>query len=233
MRLASINLRRCLGKPAKVLQARFWLAAHKPDFVLAQDPGGAKADLRTVFPGWKLLDATEFVATWQLESIISSKPIYLEPRIALFNYLELVFANAYLCPNKSAKRALSLELLCVKLQKINKKAIVTGDFNLAPEAHDGLFGQDISQWTSTKERSAFQNVLSSCALKDALSPANCGRQEFSLERTINGKLSRFRCDIALIPISLKNYSAQYDHSVRVGKTAFTDHSAIILDWNST
>jgi endonuclease/exonuclease/phosphatase family metal-dependent hydrolase len=136
MRLASINLRSCLGKPAKLLQARSWLAAHKPDFALVQDPGGARVDLRTVFPGWKLLDATELVATWQRGSIISSKPIYLESRIQLLNYRELVFANAYLCPNSSAKRALSLELLRIKLQEINKKAIVTGDFNFAPEAHD-------------------------------------------------------------------------------------------------
>jgi len=53
--------------------------------------------------------------------------------------------------------------------------------------------------------------------------------EFTIKRMTCGKLSQFRCDLALASRQLAAHlSIQVAHGVRSGASAFTDHSALVV-----
>jgi hypothetical protein len=73
-------------------------------------------------------------------------------------------------------------------------------------------------------------LLTSARLIDATCPGDRVKPQFTFERITKGQPSKFRCDLALVSERLgASVVASYDHSVRTGDRAFTDHSAVIVD----
>lgn len=106
--------------------------------------------------------------------------------------------------------------------------LICGDFNLAPRPQDGLYDGEVSEFTADTERKALQHLLQSAWLVDTTGAD--GEAKFTFERLFTGKLSRFRCDLALLSDHLAaGVPVAARHEVRTGPEAFTDHSAILLD----
>ncbi|MFJ8164156.1 methyltransferase domain-containing protein [Streptomyces sp. NPDC096136] len=83
-------------------------------------------------------------------------------------------------------------------------------------------------FTADIERKAFLHLLQTAWLVDTT--GGDGEAEFTFERMFTGKLSRFRCDLALLSGHLAvGVPVAARHEVRTGPEAFTDHSAILLD----
>ncbi|KOV22523.1 hypothetical protein ADK90_10820 [Streptomyces sp. XY413] len=91
-----------------------------------------------------------------------------------------------------------------------------------------MYDGEVSGFTADTERKALQHLLQTAWLVDTTG-AN-GEAEFTFERLFTGKLSRFRCDLALLSDHLAaGVPVAARHEVRTGPAAFTDHSAILLD----
>jgi exonuclease III len=139
--------------------------------------------------------------------------------------------NVYLSAYSWKDRRDVLLKIAGELRKRNEPLIVAGDFNLAPSSDDGCFGEAPSKFTRQEEREALVDLLKSALLYDSTRCQNGTRAQFTFERLRKGIASRFRCDLALISDSIRSSIAvAYDHSVRKGPCAFTDHSALIIDF---
>jgi 2-polyprenyl-3-methyl-5-hydroxy-6-metoxy-1,4-benzoquinol methylase len=138
--------------------------------------------------------------------------------------------NVYLSPYSARDRRELLKQIERDLQTGAGPTIVVGDFNIAPRPEDGMFGTAPSTFTSTGERLALASLLMSGVLFDATCPPDGVPADFTFERLARGKPSNFRCDLALVSESLREYvTVEYDHSVRKSADGFTDHSALIID----
>lgn len=91
--------------------------------------------------------------------------------------------------------------------------ITLGDFNLAPRPSDGRFGDTVSGFTSASERSAFAKLMHEHDLVDA--PAS-DEPVFTFSRLVGGVPSSFRCDLALIPVSLSPSIVRVSCETRTG-----------------
>jgi hypothetical protein len=105
-----------------------------------------------------------------------------------------------------------------------------GDFNLAPREQDGLYGAKVSSWTKATERKALHRLLDTVRLVD-LFVAHDGEDEerFTYEKLNRGKMTRFRCDLALLaaPLAAEPTTAiRHCHETRLGDASFTDHSSV-------
>jgi 2-polyprenyl-3-methyl-5-hydroxy-6-metoxy-1,4-benzoquinol methylase len=94
-----------------------------------------------------------------------------------------------------------------------------------------MYGDEFSSFTKEGERLAFDLLLAETNLIDATLPNSQDRGKvFTIERNRGNEISCFRCDLCLVSKSFSNdISVCYDHSVRKGDDAFTDHSAIVID----
>ena len=231
MRLASLNARKKMGKEACLKQIADWAAYHELDLICIQEATTKSGTSGTV-DGFVKAGGGPDLETWV-------KVGYQPPDIDdAFPWLQMVsigsaqIANLHLSPSSSDARARQMEQLANKLCNFGDGPILAiGDFNTAPQADDGLYGEQHSRWVSRKERSSFNALLEKNLLVDVLSAAHSGGQQYTFERSIRGKESRFRCDLALATdYFVPDITAFYDHSVRMVPPALTDHSAIVIDW---
>jgi hypothetical protein len=140
----------------------------------------------------------------------------------------VLICGTYLSAYSSAARVRQLHDLRGLLLERDKPIVLVGDFNLAPMPTDGRYGDDASKWTSEGERAALAQLVNEIGLVDLTTCFRLGEQHFTFERINKGKWTRFRCDLAFAPDG-PAFAACYDHDVRKGSQAFTDHSACIVD----
>ncbi|MGH8901040.1 MAG: hypothetical protein ACRDYA_05005 [Egibacteraceae bacterium] len=141
----------------------------------------------------------------------------------------LVVLNVYLDAYARAARAAELVRLRRLLEaEAERPVLVIGDFNLAPRPEDGRYDGLPSSFNSDVDRTPFVELLATAGLIDcAAEPAPA---QYSLSRMVRGKVSEFRCDLALLSDYLcPSVRVAYDHSVRAGDARFTDHSAVLID----
>lgn len=229
MLLASINLNKRLG--ADSARARFaaWLRAHDVAVIVAQEPYKPAERRPPLLPGYVFAGGDGHLATWVREDIATpavSAPTGWAQRVEL-GWLTVL--QVHLDAYTSAARATQLgELAALAAAEGGRPLLICGDFNLAPRPQDGLYDGEVSGFTADTERKALQHLLQTAWLVDTTDTD--GETEFTFERLVTGKLSRFRCDLALLSDHLADgVTVAPRHEVRTGPEAFTDHSAILLD----
>lgn len=141
----------------------------------------------------------------------------------------LVILNVYLDAYARAARAAELVRLRRLLEaEAERPVLVVGDFNLAPRPGDGRYDGLPSSFNSDVDRTPFVELLATAGLIDCT--AEPAPAQYSLTRMVRGKISEFRCDLALLSDYLRpSVRVAYDHSVRAGDARFTDHSAVLID----
>jgi len=230
VRVCSLNLRSGLYRNYSKISS--WMETNEIEVLLSQDPFRSYDkdfvfDLSLVSAG-----GNEKVFTLHRGD---NKQIDILKEKQFSQYLiinDILFVNLYLNPSgKKSIRAKEMEQINSHIDEIlssNKYPIViVGDFNLAPNPEDGLYGDKISKWNSKTDRKPFFDLLENHNLVDI---GNTIHREFTFERKNRGKLSRFRCDLCLASESILNeIQFRYDHSVRKGDSTFTDHSALVID----
>ena len=231
MRIISANLNQRLGNAAVRLRFEAWLAVQAPDLLVAQEPFKPGQPARPSITGYRLIGTTPLVSCWIREHHGRAQVIEHSERWQEIRLRGLAVHNVYLSANSSKDRCgLILELAATVDRSGEESCLVVGDFNLAPRPEDGLFGDNLSKFTTASERHALARLIGSGRLVDSTCPAPGSRPEFTLERTVHCQSSRFRCDLALLSACLRDsVSVGYDHSVRTAAGSFTDHSAIVVD----
>jgi exonuclease III len=207
------------------------LRTKAPDLLLAQEPFKPNQRDRPDIAGYRLVSTSPLVSCWVAQKHACPKILEHSERWHELRYDGLSVHNVYLSPYSSAARSAMLDDLASALTGTDTgAALVAGDFNLAPRNEDGLFGDQPSTFTKAAERRAFENLLKSVRLLDFTCPSAGGNLEFTFERVQQRRLVRFRCDWALLSTHIASSAAvTYDHNVRSQPTAFTDHSALIMD----
>lgn len=229
MLLASINLNKRLG--ADGARARFaaWLRSHDVAVVVAQEPYKPADRRPPVLPGYVFAGGDGHLAAWVREDVRApavSAPADWAQRLEL-GWLTVV--QVHLDAYTSAARASQLvELASMAAGEKGRPLLICGDFNLAPRPEDGVYGDEVSGFTHETERKALEQLLDTAGLVDTT--AGEGDPTFTFERMFSGRLSRFRCDLALLSDHLTpGTTVTADGTVRAGEQAFTDHSALLLD----
>src|SRR5262249_46530839 len=100
----------------------------------------------------------------------------------------------------------------------------------APRPEDGLYGDQPSTWTGEGERRALRHLLTKNDLVDLylLHPT---ADPFTFEKRNQGKMTRFRCDLALVDRDIAQLQGTHlliDHGTRRGLGSFTDHSGLVV-----
>jgi exonuclease III len=149
--------------------------------------------------------------------------LYEEDRVQVLDFSGVRIVNVYLPAGASRERADMMNRLRNDvLPPFHPISLMVGDFNLAPTPEDGWYGPEISTWTKGYERQEFLDLQVSCGLQDL------GLSEpwsATFERMNSGKLTAFRCDLALADESMWKW-VDYIHDLR--KSGKTDHSGILV-----
>ncbi|MFF0220075.1 methyltransferase domain-containing protein [Streptomyces vinaceus] len=229
MLLASINLDKRLGADGPRARFAAWLRAHDVAVIVAQEPYKPADRRPPLLPGYVFAGGDGHLATWVREDIATpavSAPTGWAQRVEL-GWLTVL--QVHLDAYTSAARTAQLgELAALAAAEGGRPLLICGDFNLAPRPQDGLYDGEVSGFTADTERKALLHLLQTAWLVDTTSTG--AEAEFTFERLFTGKLSRFRCDLALLSDHLAaSVTVAARHEVRTGPEAFTDHSAILLD----
>ncbi len=227
LRIVSINLNKRLAGAHSQAAFLRWLMPLDATVVAVQEPTPPGTLLPEMLGAFRLIGGNADVALWAKAPVALPPEILGVPAIIL-DLGHLIICNVYLSGYASPRRVRQLGELRIALAGRAKPVVAVGDFNLAPLAMDGRHGDAASTWTTRRERTAFQHLTNELELVDLTSPFRLSEQHFTFERINSGKWTRFRCDLALAAASL-NFTARYDHSVRNGSYAFTDHSACIVE----
>ena len=237
LRIASLNLNKGGHTADRLDRLADWLAAWAPSFLFLQEPWSHDRSDPARIPHFHFLGGNSNVACYATETEGRHRSV---EGVDLFDdrALELLLddtrlSNVYLpATTSSERRRFLLRLLDLLRPRSAADRAILGDFNLAPRPEDGRYGEAESGWTSAAERKALESLLSEFDLVDLLPQKGAEESPFTFERKNKGKLTRFRCDLALTSRRLAERAEtllQFDHRSRVGSSRFTDHSALILD----
>jgi len=230
MRVISVNLNKRLGNSSARRKFCDWLESQNVDVVLAQEPVRKGASLDGIdIPDYQLIDGDDRVAAWV--RIDRDVPEFTRP-LPFCQKLKIGYLAVYNCyfdAYKQTIRARQLEnLRSIVGGSPESSVLIVGDFNLAPNPEDGIFGESPSTFNSQVDRRPFEELISDAKLVDLQS--NLTQEKFTVVRRIREKDIKFRCDLALISQHIAPQTKViYDHSPRVGEKPFTDHSALIID----
>ncbi|MFG2224900.1 methyltransferase domain-containing protein [Streptomyces sp. NPDC048644] len=226
MLLASINLNKRLGAAGARANLTAWLGEHGVQAVLAQEPFKPADRTPPILQGFTFAGGDGNLAAWISEDLTSPTVSSPHPWVQRIELAWLVVLQVHLDAYAGAARAAQLaELTAMVVAEGGRPLLICGDFNLAPRPEDGLLGENISTFTTGTERAALRKLMQSTGLIDTTAEA---APVFTFERLSAGKLSRFRCDLALLSDHL-TATVTADASVRTGRQAFTDHSALLVD----
>ncbi len=228
MRLASINLNKRLGNPAVRGKLAGWLQEWRVDVLIAQEPWKPPGRDPLSVTGFRHVSGDSRLSAWIAEcweTPPSSRPLCFAQRIELSWLVVLnVYLDAYAGAIRSAQLAELADILAVE---DGRPVITVGDFNLAPRPADGLNDGQPSSFNNATDRLPFQRLMDAAGLADATADMP---PQFTVVRQRSGKLTQFRCDLALIPRHLASgVVVAYDHRTRDRVTGFTDHSAVLID----
>jgi exonuclease III len=227
MKLASINLRKRANDPPTAAALRAWLAIVCSTILIIQEATAHTATLPSKLADLDLVAGNAQVACWARQGAALTAEVTAIPAVVV-EASSVLICGTYLSAYSSAERVRQLHALRHLLLERSQPIVLMGDFNLAPMAPDGRYGGEESKWTSAAERAALAKLVSEIGLVDLTTCCRLGEQHFTFERINKGKWTRFRCDLAFAPDG-PSFAARYDHDVRTGSHAFTDHSACIVD----
>lgn len=228
MRIVSVNLRKRLPVIGKIVE--FWLDGLQCDLLVVQEPWHRKRVRPIELKGYRSLGGNTSVHSWLKSDNRQPRCSTLSTCWQAIDFGSFRIYNVYLPAKSRAGRISTLSRLTRDVGRGERQPlIVLGDFNLAPTPEDGIYADTISKFTSRSERDAFANLVHSARLLDMTSRECLGHIEYSFQpRAGRSKLS-FRCDLALVSQAAAPLtSVRYDHQVREGPQAFTDHSALIV-----
>jgi exonuclease III len=230
MRIASINLNRRLGSDVPRKRLEGWLAGHEIDLLLAQEAWTQTHADAPLISSFMSLGGTALVHAWIVNRCALAHQVeLLGPKWLRLDVAGLVVHVVYLDATSSARRARELEALLAHMaRETSSDLMVVGDFNLAPSAADGLYGDRPSGFNSETDRAPFRRLLAGVGLVDLGAVAR--GPSFTFERMRGGRRSAFRCDLILASISLApELTLSSDHSTRDPTSGFTDHSGLVID----
>ncbi len=228
MLLASVNLNKRLGSTVPRANLAAWLRDQGVQLLLAQEPY-KPADRTPPMPvGFRFAGGDGHLGAWISEDL--DAPSVFSP----FTWVQrvelewLLVLQVHLDAHRSATRTAQLGELARMVDSENgRPLLICGDFNLSPRQEDGLFGDEISTFTTETERTALRRLILSAGLVDTTAHVE---PEFTFERVFSGRCSRFRCDLALLSDHMTgSTTVTVDTAVRSGPRDFTDHSALLID----
>jgi endonuclease/exonuclease/phosphatase family metal-dependent hydrolase len=224
MLIGSVNANKRLGSATASACAVSWARRRRLALLVVQEPWRGSRSTAVSLPGWSLVAGDSRLAVWTPhgQRLQTSRPYAWWATVRL-QHCQL--HSVHLDPYASSARAAQLQVLTASLDAAARHVIL-GDFNLAPRPADGRYGEVASTFTSAAERAAFRALLDRHRLRDS---TERDPPVFTFERSINGRSSRFRCDLALVPADLPCGAVETDTETRRGSLAFTDHAAILVD----
>jgi Methyltransferase domain len=228
MLVASLNLNKRIGGATARSRLLQWLDRNDIDLLLAQEPWRPPGRARLHLDGLCAVGGTDRAFAWVREHLQAPPCRQVAPHWQRLELGYLAVHHTYLDAHAQATRATQLHQLQAGVRvEGDRPVLVVGDFNLAPRPQDGLFDSHPSSFNSDTDRGPFQSLLTACLLRDGTAG---DPPEFSVVRSARGKRWEFRCDLALVSDYLApSVTVTYDHKVRDGAAAFTDHSALLID----
>lgn len=233
LRVVSLNANKRTQNARNLALLESWLDENEPGLLLLQEPWVHGALSSSKLGQLEFVGGDSNVAAFA----VSGLPVSLhrqEGRWLTLSLGSIRFHNVYFpaASTDTQRRAEFLDALakCIVGDR-DFSHVVVGDFNMAPTPTDGIYDDKQSTWTGERERGSFARLVSVAGLVDSTWSLD-SPDRFTLERLVNGKPSRFRCDLALVDQRLFQRGAArvvVDHSVRRGTTPFTDHSALKVD----
>ena len=219
MRIVSLNTNRSAKRIFEHIRGL------DPDIILLQEWADHRKDRSEAavdsFPG-QIVSATRYLATVARGGF---ETIHSEDRVLITRHEDTIVVNTYVPasgPGRARREHLEHLGDILSTSELNPD-IIAGDFNLAPRLEDGWHGNNYSKYTTAGERSALAEILESYGLTDMGSKM---QWEATFERMNRGKMTSFRCDLALV--GGENWELTYEHKFRNEK-GLSDHSALILD----
>lgn len=227
MRLASININKRLGNPAVRTRLSAWLKRHGVDVLLAQEPWKPVGRAPIELAGFRAVGGDGNLHAWTAEQWTSPSVRRPEDFVQCLELGWLLVLNVYLDAYSPAERARQLNRINELLAKESgRPCLVCGDFNVAPRPYDGVTDGRPSSFNNAVDRTPLQRLLTDHHLVDltvSLEP------DHTVERVVRGRSVQFRCDLALAHDHLTATAVvDVDHSPRVGDSAFTDHSGLVV-----
>lgn len=231
MIIVSINLNKRLGNIIAKNRFEKWLEDNDVDLILCQEPWALKKPIPLILKYFEDLGGSDHTRVWIRRKWIKPKVVKIMGNWQEIDLDYLCLYNVYLSAYSTEERIDFLQNITSYIKdKISKPVIILGDFNIAPNAQDGLINNYESKFNSPMERFFLKDLLDKNELIDFSISFITNENKFTIERKNKKFVSRFRCDLALITRYLCFYiKGHYDHNVRIGPDSFTDHSAILLD----
>ncbi|MGW5159319.1 methyltransferase domain-containing protein [Nonomuraea wenchangensis] len=228
MLATSINLNKRLGSAQARSRFVSWLHAHKIRILLAQEPFKPPGRDFPELPGFVPAGGDGHLAAWIHEDHPPPPASTPQPWLQRIELEWLAVYQVHLDPYTAATRIKQLGTLTSMAEaEAGRPLMICGDFNLAPNPEDGLFGEQTSGYSTKGERTAFRHLLTSACLLD---PTETATSAFTIDRISYGQRSRFRCDLALVSDHLApTVTVTSDARTRSGVEAFTDHSGLLID----
>lgn len=225
MRVASLNLNKRLSASNARGRLANWVQRNDISVLFGNEPWAARLQAVPRLPGMNLVGGDHALAAWvrddlDMPSFIRKAPWWVTVVIGEWR-LHGVHLDAY----SSKAREQQLRTLAAKLDEVTTN-VIAGDFNLAPRPMDGMFGDRLSDFTSSREREAFDTLLRDRHLRDATA---FDEPTFTFERQLRGSSSRFRCDLILTPSTNDKVTVAVSNEPRTAPSAFTDHAGLIID----
>jgi SAM-dependent methyltransferase len=230
VRVAAVNLNKRSGSATARSRLTQWLTRNGIALLLAQEPWRPPGREPVHLDGYRAVGGTDKVFAWAHQRLHPPACQQLAPHWQRLELGYLAIHHAYLDAYSQTARAAQLDHLRAGLRAEvteDRPILVVGDFNLAPRPQDGRFDGHPSTFNSDTDRAPYQSLVAACLLEDATAT---DPPEFSVVRSARGRRWEFRCDLALLSDYLApSVCVTYDHSVRAGPSAFTDHSSLLID----
>lgn len=191
--------------------------------LLQESTAGGRRLPDTAFQGMKPLMISGDLSMFAKRKADEVRLLVDHPRWVICSWRDIRIVNVHLSPYSSSQRRTELAQLASTLRA--GKLLLGGDFNITPNREDAEYAGGESNWSPPAEKLRFAEFLQELKLTDILTFARGGG--YTVERRINGREARFRCDMLLASRSQEaQLKASYVHETRLGPLAFTDHSAI-------
>ncbi len=231
-RVVSLNANKRVQSPPSLALLTAWLVKVRPGLLLLQEPWPHGREPSASIGSLSRVAGDSNVAAFA-EAALPVVVVAHQPRWLTVGVGKHRIHNVYFPAGRSdaTARVDLLDALAVGVAGERVALhLVLGDFNMAPKAEDGVFDGQPTVWTTKRERAAFERLLADGGLVDATRTVEL-TERFTYERLRGGKVSQYRCDLALVDRRLIHVGAArvgMDHAVRSGE-AFTDHSAVLVD----
>jgi exonuclease III len=231
-RVVSLNANKRVQSPRSLALLTAWLARVRPDLLLLQEPWPHGKEPSACIGSLSRVAGDSNVAAFAEAAlpvvVVAHQARWLTVEVGGRRFHDVYFPAG---AGDAKVRADLLDALAARVAgERGARHLIFGDFNMAPTAADGLFDGKPTTWTIRRERAAFERLLAEGGLVDATRTIESA-ERFTYKRLRGGKVSQYRCDLALVDRRLIDAGAvtiAMDHTVRSGG-AFTDHSAVLVD----